>query len=642
MPVTFGQVFAPGTLMPANAIVGQLSNGTVVPLQSDVKATHPDGSIRHVILSGILPQLAASSSTVMTLSYPGTAANTAGASPSALLSAGFTADVEVTLGGVQYTASAAALLRAGGYTTWLSGPVVNEWIVSAPLKTAAGTPHPHLAARFAIRSYTGQNKARVDVTVENGWAYETGPQNFTYDVRVLVGGSAVYTKAALNHYHHARWRKEFWWGSAPQTSLAPNAAYLSATKAIPKYDPSLAISSTALSAIKTNWTGTKTEPMGAGLANPAMPDTGGRGDIGLMPGWTAMYVLSGDRGAREATLGTASLAGSWSIHYRDKKTGRPVSIADYPYMTLLGNPGDTRNPATGLYEAFPACGGTCTNPNIADASHQPAFSYVPYLLTGDYYHLEELHFWTMYNLFRSTPGYREYGKGLFKSDQVRGQAWSIRTLAEAAYITPDSDPFKAQFQTFLANNLDWYTTTYAGGTGSNNHGIITNGAAVVYNSSRGVAPWQDDFFTSAVGRAAELGFAKAKPILTWKAKFPVARMTDPGMCWIYGSSYYLNIRDSSTTPIYPTIAAIYQASVPEAQRILECGSAAMATALGLKTGEMVGYSSSATGYPANMQPALAYSVDAGAPNAAAAWQKFMNRSVKPDYTGAPQFAIVPR
>jgi hypothetical protein len=57
---------------------------------------------------------------------------------------------------------------------------------------------------------------------------------------------------------------------------------------------------------------------------------------------------------------------------------------------------------------------------------------------------------------------------------------------------------------------------------------------------------------------------------------------------------------------------------------------------------MVGYSTSVAGYPSNMQPALAYAVDAGLPNAAAGWGQFMARSVKPDYGHSPQFAIIPR
>jgi hypothetical protein len=56
---------------------------------------------------------------------------------------------------------------------------------------------------------------------------------------------------------------------------------------------------------------------------------------------------------------------------------------------------------------------------------------------------------------------------------------------------------------------------------------------------------------------------------------------------------------------------------------------------------MDGYPSSATGYGANMQPALAIAVDMGIPKATAAWSQYQSRNPKQDYTAAPQFAVVP-
>jgi hypothetical protein len=643
VPITFGQVFVAGALQPAEGISGVLSNGTVVPLQVEAKATHADGSVRHAIVSGVLPAMPAAQSLAMNLvKATGPTATGSAVTPAALLGAGFTAAANITLGGVQYSASADALLRSGTYTTWLSGPLAGEWIVTAPLKTAAGVEHPHLAARFAIRTYGALNKAKVDVVIENNWAYEPGPQNFTYDVQLVVGGNAAYAKTGLTHYHHARWRKELWWGAAPQTHLVHNTGYLIAARAVPNYDQKLTVSGSVLSLMQNSYAGARAEPMGVGLADPAMGSGGGRWDIGLQPGWTVSYLLSGNKSARDASFGTADLAGSWPVHYRDRRTDRPLSLQDYPYASLLANAGDMVNPATRQSEAFPACGGDCATPHIPESSHQPDFSFVPYLLTGDYYHLEELQFWTMYNLVQFNPYYRDFNKGLVKSDQVRGQAWDLRTLAQAAYITPDKDPMKAQFAGYLNNNLDWYLANYPNSGTPNALGVITNGYAVVYNDNTGLAPWQDDFFTSAIGRVAELGYDKARAMLQWKSKFPVARMLDPGFCWIYGAAYSLNVKATAEGPLYSTLSEVYKASIDPAQQSLACGSSAMASALGLQAGEMTGYSSTNTGYPSNMQPALAYSVDSGAPNAASAWQKFMQRSVKPDYENGPQFAILPR
>lgn len=646
VPLTFGQVFAPGVLPAATTLSGQLGNGFAVPLQVEVKATHPDGSARHAIISAMLPTLAAGQTQTVSLFRSAASADAAASatapSPADVLAAGFTTSINLTVAGETYRASADELLKSGKYTTWLSGRFANEWLIVAPLKNAQGVEHPHLQARFALRAVGNPVRVRVDVTVENNWAYEAGPKNQTYDVALLINGTPAYGKTSMLHYHHARWRKTFWSGTEPQVQVMHDPAYLIGTRAIANYDQRIVVAETALAAYQSGSTGPAMEPMATGLATPYMGETGARPDIGLLPGWSANYVLSMDVRARDAMLNTANLAGSWSSHFRDRDTGRPISLADHPYMTLLGNRGDTFNPATGKYEAFPDCGGDCKSPNFSDSAHQPAFNYLPYLLTGDYYQLEELQFWTMFNLFQSNPGYRETSKGLFNRDQVRGQAWSMRTLGEAAFITPDDDPLKPQLKQFLDNNLDWYNKTYTDNANANRLGVLTNGYAIVYDDSIGLAPWQDDFFTQAIGHVSDLGFSKAQSLLRWKAHFAIGRMTDPEYCWIMGAVYSMKVRSSATADLYPTFGEAYRATVQPGFADLACASPAMATKLGLKTGEMTGYAYGATGYPSNLQPALAYAAEVGGSAGSAAWQVFDARPVKPDYSSDPQFAIVPR
>lgn len=676
VPVTFGQVFRPGEISSFMGVALTLEDGTQLPSQLVIKARHPDGSLRHGIFSTLLAQLPAGKSEVIQLTKTTlpTPAPT-NSPPTALLDAGFTASVNLNVGGTMYSASADALLREGGYTSWLSGPVANEWLVSAPLKTTGGTPHPHLAARFAIRSYAGVNKAQVDVTIENNWAYEPAPQNFTYDAEVLVGGKPVYTKVGLTHFHHARWRKLFWWGTAPEADVKHDIAYLIDSKAVPNYDTSIKISETGLSQLEQRWEAKDIEPMGPGIVTAAMPMAGGRPDIGPLPQWAALYLLSMDLRAKDVTLGVGDLAGSWPIHYRDKKTGRPVSLVDYPYMTLLGNPGDAVNPATGKSELFPVCGGDCsTAPHNykPDGNHQPSLAYLPYLVTGDYYYLEELQFWANWNMLQANPGYRGFDKGLTKWNEIRGQAWTLRTLGQTAYITPDSDPMKKYFVDRVGYNLDFYNTTFTKGN-PNQLGVLDGTdsfAPIVYAApsgpKTGLAPWMDDFFTWSAGYLAELGFADAKPLLVWKAKFPVGRMTAPGYCWIDGATYALEVRSTASSPLYSTFSEAYQATMRKndgtalinstGAKYLDqpCGSQLQAdwrtqydkdngTKRGpWSAGEMTGYATSVQGFPSNMQPALSVAATSGIPNAQAAWNIFINRPLKPDYSSAPQWAIVPR
>lgn len=642
VPVTFGQVFAPGNLLATKTVVGRLADGSTMPLQVDVKASHPDGSVRHAVISGIVPSLAPNESRLIGLAQTPLVAQ-AGATPAAMLAAGFTSKIVLTMGGQTYSVAAEDLLKSN-YTTWLAGPIANEWLASAPLKNAAGVSTPHLMARFAVRWYANAKKARVDVTIENGWAFEPNPQNYVYDANILVGGASVYKKSALKHFHHARWRKIFWWGGAPEVHVRHNTKYLISSRAVPNYDQSLVMPEADLAGLKTEFTGALAEPMGPGLILPGFGTTGGRRDIGLLPAWQVQYLLSMDKRAKDVMLGTADLAGSFSTHYRDKNTDRAVSVIDFPYMTLLGRHGDTLNPATGKFESFPDCaaGADCTSTLDPETSHQPNMAYLPYLVTGDYYYLEEMQLWCMWNVLSSNPGYRENIKGLIFPDQVRGQAWTLRTLAESAYATPDKDVLKSHFAAFLSNNLDWYNANYSNNASANLLGILVGETALAYNNATGIAPWQDDFFTSAVGHTAELGFTKATSLLAYKIKFPIMRMTSSDACWLDGAIYAMTVRNSATSPFFSTMGEAYRASHTSVVNALACNSAPLLTLLGVTANEMTGYSSSPIGYPSNMQPALAYSADAGGTGGSNAWKQFMARSVKPDYNTQPQFAIIPR
>ncbi|AKU98487.1 hypothetical protein AKJ09_05151 [Labilithrix luteola] len=636
--VGFGHAFAAGDVPAGVTLAGRDKDGNGVALQVDKKATYADGSLRHAVITAKLPTVAAGGRFDLDLVSAAPAASAPGLDLTTLANSGFDAEVRIKVDGTEYAASVKPLL-AVATSTWLDGPLAKEALLAAPLKDSNGNVHPQLAARFQVRMDAG-GSARVDVIVENDWAYAPAPSAYTYDLTITVGGKQVYSKTAQPHYAHARWRQTYYWNRAPEPFVVHDPRYLIKTGAVPNYDPAVVPSAAALekwaSLPAAPW-----DPMQIGLAEKYMPTTGGRPDIGLLPAWATLYLLSMDPGAARATMMTADGSGSWSIHYRDQEKGTPVSLVDYPYMTLLGNHGDTVNPKTGKSEAFPACS-TCSTPYSADYAHAPSLVYLPYLLTGDHYYLEEMQFWSNFGLFQSNPGYRDHEKGLLHPDQVRGQAWGLRALGETAAFTPDADPMKQYFVDRLNDNIDYYTTHYGSGPDSNALGIITDGA-YAYANNTGIAPWQDDFFTSAIGHILELGFDKAKPLIAFKSQFPIGRMSADGFCWISASMYTMIVRSSASTPVFTTFAQAYEASVDPAVRSTACESQAMADALTLtKPGEMSGYASSAEGYPANMQPALAMAAQSGAAGGAAAWAKFAARPVKPDYSNEPQFAIVPR
>ena len=87
-PFTFGQVFVSGQINATDVLSGRLDDGTTIPLQLDIKATNPDGSVRHAIISGILPTVAANAQRTMTLVKGGTGATTAAATVSTMAQVG--------------------------------------------------------------------------------------------------------------------------------------------------------------------------------------------------------------------------------------------------------------------------------------------------------------------------------------------------------------------------------------------------------------------------------------------------------------------------------------------------------------------------------------------------------------------------
>ncbi len=652
VPVTFGQAFAVGDVLADAVIAARTAGGAVLPLQLDAKATHADGSLRHAVLTTVLPALGRKKDQQVMLFETDAAPVDADVSMSDLLATTFNATVVLDVGGTIYSASARAALRSGPVQTWLQGPLVSEWLVPAPLETAGGVRHPHLSARFHVRAYVGLKRARVSVTVENNWSLVPDPQDFSYALTVFVDGhGTVLEQENVPHYRQSRWRRVFWWGTEPSIHIAHDRDYLAKTAAVPTYDSDIKVPKSALRGMASEWAGEKSRLMRPGPIHTYMPAGGGRRDIAPLPRWTARYLITQDARAKMLMLGAGEQAGSFDIHYRDRDTDLPISLDTYPDVTGRDN-GDF----------FPACGGSCRSRYAADTSHQPSLSFVPYLVTGDYFHLEELHFWANWNMFYWPV--HEGSLGLVVRDQIRGQAWSMRTLGHAAFITPDDHPLKNYFIDKLNNNIDWYDATYAD-MPPTPLGYVLNPVG----SGKSFATWMDDFLTWSIGHLVNLGFDNAREFFEYKARFPVGRMTNPEYCWTLASTYWTRAVDEATGQQFQTWAdykaavirswkengagpsivpppRAMSASKEDALIAATCDSRQMAKLLGLRRGGMIGGAEYADGYPSNLQPAIAAAVELGISDADQAWAAFNSRSVSPrapdDYAVNPQWAIVPR
>lgn len=660
VPMTFGEPFRRGDIPQGNDIVAFL-NGKPLLTQANIKARNPDGSVRHAVLTVLLPELKPGTSETLDLK-PVAAVNHGRLPPiklSDLLQSKFDASINIDIAGVPWHLDARSLLRqavqAGICTPygrecnqWLSGPLVSEWVVGGPLLNAQGKPHPRLAVYFAVRAYgpTPVKRVRVDVIVENDWAYAPNPQNAVYTAQILIGGQTVFHIRNLEHYHQARWHKNFWWGSPAPVYAQLSSSYLQASLAVPKYEDIQLSPRVLRSAIQS------CEPMQHCDQSKDMSTVGAQPAIGPLTRWSSFYVIDPVYRAYRWMLANDDALGSYDVHYRDQLTGEPLSVIAHPCATLVRPAEVSRCPAPPhADDRFPHCQPACPSPLVSNEPHHPEPAYVAYLVTGDWYYLDELTFWADWIIYQQNPAYRDYSRGLIVHNALRGQAWALRTLGYAAYILPDQDPFKKYFNQVVENNIAWYNAHYTDNPHANALHVITNGYALNYPNhgypETGIATWQASFFTWSIGNLKDLGFEGAAKLLSWVAKFQINLMTSPDFCWVVASAYELQVKGMTTGPIYPSLKNVYDSTFPKLRGV-RCNSAAMARLLSeprgyhYSTSVMIGYPQSPTGFPANFQIGLAAAADSGVPGARTAWARFESSRIKPNYAESPQFAVVPR
>ncbi|MDQ6646657.1 MAG: hypothetical protein M3Y93_05405, partial [Pseudomonadota bacterium] len=344
VPVTFGQVFKDGDV-PSNATVTASINGQPVTLQVDAKALHPDGSLRHAVLTMIVPSLGSEARLPVQLTAePELPAGSPPITPAQLLATSYDAWVSLKIGDKTYTANARALLQAADRdktcapwsprcNLWLSGPLASEWVVTGPVTAADGTTNANLRVSFAVRAYAGATpgtvgQVRTDIIVENTSAF--APQAQPQYTAALISGTATYTSPALTQYAYTRWHKALWWNNAqPQIYLEQDTQYIQASKAISSYQP-LQPDASFLAGVRQSCA-----PLARCDQTQKMGDTGAQPSIGPLPRWTSVYIVDPDVRAYHWMLANTDALGAYSTHYRDQQTGTPVSIKQHPYATII-------------------------------------------------------------------------------------------------------------------------------------------------------------------------------------------------------------------------------------------------------------------------------------------------------------------
>lgn len=631
VPVTFGQPFRAGDWQHTTQGLVAKVDGVAVPLQTDEISSHRDGSARFAVLSAQLNNLQPGQSKIINL-YTGTKTSSTPNVPAnpdwnlELEAQVFDANGNVVATLVAQPQAQLAAQISSGSGRRLAGAVATEYTVALPFKDkATGTQHPHLTARLHTRLVDGGQRIRTDVVMENTRTWTANPGNITYSFAVKRNGSTIYTQPKFTHYHHARWHKVLWTGASaePKARVRHNMPYFMASKAIWNYDLNITIPETVISSYYSQYTQAKANQASLGpMANLFMttyfPTTGGRAEIGPVPQWTAMYLVSQDERLKEVMLAHADVASSVPVHYRDESSGQPLDLDRYPNVsTLLG----TSQPA------LPTLA-NATTIWVPDTAHQGSYAYVPYMVTGDAFFQEELMFWAAWNLTSMSPGYRSYGQGLLWEDQVRGQAWTMRALGDASRIIPDSHPMKPYFQKRLSNNLEWFYQNWVASPATD---VSPMGSPVNPYATNQVGPWQNDFWAIVMAQHAEADEPRAKELVNWVSRLGVGRFLNEsqGFCLAKAAAYYLQMKNSNNNWI-TTWSELAQVNFPG----VNCTAAL----------EYDGYPAWAGGYAANARAMLAATANAGVQNAASTYTLWKSKTplMDSDFSNNPTWAIVPR
>jgi hypothetical protein len=598
---------------------GQYVAASAGTVQATVKNRWPDGSVKFAIVAG---QASLSAGTPLTVALSATATAPSGTALSTanLKATGITASIDA--GGIG-TASWSGTDWDTPAQSWVSGPQMSSWTYRRAVGSDA-----HLVAWLEVRLYAS-GAVEVLPWVENGYLRVAAPTAKSATYTFTLGGTQRFS-AAIALLNHQRTplvsgaALSHWLGADPGVTARHDAAYLQSTKLVPSYWASVSPSAAAVSALPGSYT-----PLQQGSYPAGMGTAGYHGSIGLLPEWDVLYLSSTAGSTWAALQRNAYSAGRYGIHFRDETTNRPVRFSSYPNLVLDASSGvaDTGASTTNSYTPT-ASGGT---PPTYKNSHCPSMGYLAYLVTGRLYHLETAQFQATLHFLKNPDATRNFTQGVMRSysgaNTTRGAAWALRTLAQAAAITPDGDVLQTELLASVEANINYYHARYVA-QANNPLGIVTP-----YSDYTGVgdgvwyeATWMQDFFTAATGMMKSLSLpisatasSKLDAFFAWKAASVIGRLGGSSSTeFLYrdAAPYTLAVApsdnpnwDSGAGPWYANWGQVYTAT-------------ALQNPISTDPGELHGgYFPDSTSYWGNMQPAIAYAVEHGVAGAQVAYNR---------------------
>jgi chitodextrinase len=623
LPFTVGLGFRKGDA-PSSISLG------IPDQQVIIKRTWSDGSAKTAIVSGRATLSAGTPLTVNVLVGGGsggtakTCTDIQAANPSASVQLGSIGTVTLSN------------LLATPFRTWVSGPEM----VECHYRGNVGSD-TDLDVWFYVRLFA-DGRMWVRTIVYNSYLdldYDASGNRTTknYVPTVIIGGTMVYNNggASLTNYQNTSWTVQGWIGGDPQITAKHDMRYLEASKLVPNYmnqTPSV----NALNGLVQTYT-----PMNNAGWTVSMGQTGFQNQIGLLPLWDALDVTSNeDSRAWNAVQANAQALYSYPITWHSSSTHLPFRPSDFPTWGFCGS----------------GCGGATSygaGPLSWDVAHHGSGGYLAYLITGDYFYLEEMEDQSATCYVVNAPNHGSGTSRDIRGDvQDRAVAWCTTTVSQLAGIGPSGDSIVSDYQSWLSNGAINVLLGIVNTPGINPLGYILGYPANCHPGTDPqfcLSPFEEHFNMQALGMGRDI---EALPDLTnwitvenWFDQAVVGILGPNGAsnyCFANASPYNLTV--SSTTSNDPTTwltswGAVWSANNGGAQNT-SCGN----TLLGGSGGDPANAS---TGYWGNLMPAIAYATDHGVTGALASWARLTGATnwsvvLNSGFGDTPMWGIVPR
>jgi hypothetical protein len=354
----------------------------------------------------------------------------------------------------------------------------------------ADVAHTSFRPIFHVTFWPGIHKVWTRFIGEDSDITKAGDQ--IYSLVLTTGHAApaqVYSNALVRQQHLTRWTKaDYWIGGAPANiNIDHNLDYLRYTNFIYNFDPRFKgrITESTIAA-EYNAFVNNTNGNGHDLYQPAfygtntyMPAGGGtgRGELGPYPRYQVRWLYTGDWRELFVSRQMADLAAAWTVHAREGDSRRKFDIAGAQSamgkaMSTRARPslcaqGNFNNPQ---FEQLPAdkftyVGGATQARWYPDVPHTNDSMTLLYMLTGEYWYLEEAWFFSSFETFWGVGNdtSTRYGRGpaingiagkyTAYMGELRGLGRGLQQVGQTALVTPDGYDEGAYFDAAIRETL---------------------------------------------------------------------------------------------------------------------------------------------------------------------------------------------